>query len=175
MPQRFDLEEPVIDAAIAKLRQGLSSRLTAINTEFADGIPLPVPASESVFPFGVPDASVVPLIVVTDGGTGESTFQEEGPHGLTANYALVVMVCDQDANREWLGRKLLRLERACLEVLYDDPPAEQLVIERPDGTITYPYIKPVRTVPGPVFNPENDETMFRQWRIVLFDVLKSEN
>src|SRR5690348_10778405 len=111
MGQRFDLEEPVIDAALAKLRKGLAERLTAINTEAADGIPLATPSDASIIPFGVADASVTPLVVVTDGGTGESSFTEEGPHGLTAEYALVVMVCDQDANREWLGRKLLRLER----------------------------------------------------------------
>jgi hypothetical protein len=174
-PAQLQLSEPVIDAALLKLRTGMASRLQAINTQFADNMPLWIPSDSDFYFAGVADSAPIPLVVVTDGGTGDQgRFAEEGPHSLAIQLQLVVLVCDQDADRQRLARKLLRLERAVTEVLYDDEPKEQLVVTV-DGVTNYPYIRPARLVPGPVFNPEDDSSMFRQWRIVVFDVLKYEN
>ena len=62
-----------------------------------------------------------------------------------------------------------RLERAVIETIWDDDPAEKLLPPASDA-----YIRPSRLQPGPVFNPENDLSLYRQWRAIVFSVTKFE-
>lgn len=173
----LQLSERVIDAAITKLKAGLAARITTINAEFADTITLGTPSSDDIYFAGVEavPSGRTPAIIVTDGGTGDNgRFAEEGPHSLQVDLQLVVFMLDEDSLREHLARRLLRLERAVIETLWDDDPKEAIAVTV-NAQTNLAFIHPARAVPGPVFNPEDDRSMLRQFRIVVFDVIKFEN
>lgn len=174
MPNDLILTEPVLDAAIAKLKAGMAARIGAINAATGDDdVQVGTPLEQDYYLGGVAaiPGGRCPAIIVTDGGSGENGgFQEEGAHSLTYLLELVVFILDEDSDRGRLARKLLRLERAVIEVLWDDDPREFLVISDTDR----PYITPQRIQPGPVFDPEREGQPYRQWRAVVFEVRKYE-
>jgi hypothetical protein len=168
------LTEYVLDAVIAKLKTGMTARIATINNDSGNvqavvGTPL-----DQDFYLGgassIPSGRY-PAIIVTDGGGNEgATFEEEGPHHLNLMLEVVVFILDEDSDRQRLARKLLRLEKAVVEVLWDDEPKERIIITNDDQ----PYLRPARIQPGPVFNPEQDGEPYRQWRAVVFAVHKYE-
>lgn len=173
MPEPLSLTEPVLDAVIAKLKLALPSRIAAINAETTDTVVLGVPQEPDFYVGGAANipGGRTPAFIITDGGAAESgSFSQEGPHSLVYTLSVIVFMLDEDSERQRLARKLLRLERAVIEALWDDPPSERVVISETDQ----PYITPVRVQPGPVFNPETEGEPYRQWRAVVFEVLKHE-
>jgi hypothetical protein len=101
----------------------------------------------------------VPAIVVTELPTPE--WEAESANSFVSVSEIAVCVYEQDVDRARLGRKLLRQCRALTEVIWDDPPKSSL-----DGSAF--HIRPTRTVPGPVFNAENDDSVWRAYRMVIF-------
>jgi hypothetical protein len=163
------LTEDVLDAAVVKLKAGLTARIAAINNDKLDGITLGTPLEQDFYLGGAANvpSGRTPAYIITDGGTGESGgFSEEGAHELRYNFQLVVFMLDEDLDRQRLARRLLRLERAVIETLWDDVPEEQLVC----ANGTHPHLWPARLQPGPVFNPETNGEPFRQWRACVFEV-----
>lgn len=171
----LQLSERVIDAAIAKLKAGMAARVTAINAEFADSYAITVPGTNDFYPFGVDLLPRAPAVVVTDGGSPEGPgFHQEGPVSFEYQVLLAVLVWEEATDRETLGRKLLRQHRAVIETLHYDDPAAQLTVTV-GATTNRPYIKPFRELPGDVFQPTGDESMWRASRITVFTVSKREN
>lgn len=171
----LQLSERVIDAAIAKLRGGMAARVAAINAEFNDAVTITPPLEQDFYPFGVAPLPRSPAVVVTDGGSPEGPgFTEEGPHSFEYTAMLLVVVYDEDSDRERLGRKLLRQTRAAIETLWDDAPAERLEIVV-NGVLNQPYIRPDRELPGRVFQPDDESSFWRATRVAVFTVTKSEN
>lgn len=156
MTVTLQLAETIVDAARAKLEAGLPARISVINAAAADGIVLAVPGEYHIGSWAA-IAPTQPAILLTEMGTGaEQKFGEEGQHGFIYKTELMVGVYDLATDQETLARKLWRQARAVIEVLWDDPPAEMLGTTPPFAAFK---IHPVQTVPGPVFNP-NEET---QW------------
>jgi len=169
----LQLEEYVVNAAVAKLQNGLAARVTAINAEFADDAPIDG-GNVRILKFGATLESPGPLLIVTDGGTPQGgSFHEEGPHSLVFEFDLVVLVKDDDFDRDRLGRKLLRWQRAVIEALWDDDPKEQLVVTV-GGFTNQPWITPTQRVPGPIFNAQSSDSLLSSFRIVVFQVTKRE-
>lgn len=157
--------ELVVDAAVAKLKAGLSSRISAINSEKADGIIVAIPNGEDYYVGGVTLLARAPAIIVT---VGEAIHAGEGAHSLITDYELIVFVVDEDADRQALTRKLWRLSRAVTEVLWDDAPQEALI-----GSAY--MLRPDREEPGPTERIDDDQAMFRSGRSVVFTATQSEN
>jgi hypothetical protein len=173
MADSLSLSEPVLDAIIFKLKNGVAARIAAINAETTDNVTLGVPLDDDFYLGGAANipGGRTPAFIITDGGSAESGgFTEEGPHSLVLTLSVIVFMLDEDSDRQRLARRLLRLERAVIETLWDDPPLERVIINDSDQ----PYISPVRVQPGPVFNPEVEGEPYRQWRAVVFTVLKHE-
>lgn len=155
MTVTLHLAETIVDAAQAKLEAGLADRVSAINAELTD-ITLATPTLFRVGSWGAL-APAEPAVVITEMGTGaEQKFGEEGQHGFIYKTEIMVGVFELDTDQERLARKLWRQARAVTECLWDDSPAEMLGTAAPFAAFK---IHPVRTVPGPVFNP-NEES---QW------------
>lgn len=170
MPTQLkSLTEDCLDAIVTKLKAGLAARIGAINTEKADGILVGTPLENDFYLGGAANipSGRTPAYVVTDGGSAEQGgFSEEGAHGLNYNFMVIVLMFDEAVDRQVLARRLLRLERAVIETIWDDDPAEQLVL--PSGR--QPHIWPSRIQPGQLFNPEEEGQPFRSWRAVVFEV-----
>lgn len=159
MTVTLQLAETIVDAVEVKLTTGLAARVAAINTEFADSITLTAPAEFRVGSWGS-IAPVQPAVLITEMGTGaEQKFGEEGAHSFIYKTELMVAVFELDPDQGRLARKLWRQARAIVECLWDDPPAEML-----GTTAPFPAFKihPVRTTPGPVFEPNAES----QWTSV---------
>jgi hypothetical protein len=174
---KLALHEVIISAAIAKLSAGLPSRIAAINTEAgpASGrweVQLNVPSESDVFPFGIDgDPSRFPAYIVGHGVSGDE-FAEEGPHSLGMSMSLAVAVIESDADRQRLGWKLTRQQRAILEVLWDDEPKERLA--NPNGGIDAAYsLRPEGGRPGRALAFDEKSSLwldmtvlyFRAWRV----------
>lgn len=162
------LTEDVLDAAVLKLKAGLTARIATINNDKVDGIEVGTPRDDDFYLGGAANvpSGRTPAYIVTDGGTGEQGgFSEEGAHELRYNFMAVVFMLDEDVDRQRLARRLLRLERAVIETIWDDDPSEMLQL--PSGAVV--HIWPSRIQPGPVFNPEDEGQPFRQWRAVVFE------
>lgn len=167
------LTEDCLLALIRKLKgapgSGLTARIAAINTAKADDITLGTPLENDFYLGGAVNipSGRCPAYIVTDGGMGEAgMFTEEGAHGLRYNFMAVVFMIDEDVDRQRLALRLLRLERAVIESLWDDDPKEQLVLD--NGR--QPHIWPRMNRPGPVFDPEEQGQPFRQARAVVFEI-----
>lgn len=176
MSTSLQLVEPIIDAAVSKLRAGFGQRVAAINADYADDYILSEPLANDIYPFGIPGGQLTrtPAVVVTWGGSGDEGFaSEEGAHGLMLSIRLLVMVVEQQTDIQALGRRMLRLQTAVTETLWDDDPAERLrVVAR--GKTTLPYLTVSDALPGPIGTPQESPAMFRQHLILLFDVLNVE-
>lgn len=168
------LTEFVLDAFMVKLKAGLTSRIAAVNAGTGDDdVQLGTPLMEDYYLGGVAaiPSGRCPAIIVTDGGTGDGGgFTQEGPHGLIYTLEVIVFFLDEDSDRQRLARKLLRLERAIIETMWDDEPKEYVVAA--DGH--HVKLAPLSIQPGPVFDPREEGQPYRQWRSITFDAEKFE-
>lgn len=154
------LTETICDAIIAKLQAGLAARCTAINTEKADGITIAAPATDDYYPGGPGILTPVrTVIAVTE--TGSPEYGGEGAHSFIFQTDLGVFILDVDTNRTALARKLWRQARAVTEVLWDDAPQEAL------ANSAF-HLHPARHLPGPVYDVNNDQTLWSGWYGVVF-------
>lgn len=160
------LGEPVIDAIIGKLRNGLPARLAAINSRFADGITCGAPADDDYYLGGATLIPRAPSIIVAQAPT-DGEHEAEGPHSFVWVADFIVAVIDEDADRAQLARRLLRQCRGIVETIWDDPPQEAL-------TNAAFHIEFVRDDPGPVQDPADDTSMWRAMHLVMFRVRRSE-
>lgn len=168
MPVALRLAEAIVDAAIAKLVSGAAARCAAINQEKNDGVTVEAPAQADIIPFGSPAGPIqkAPCYVVTT--FGESPlYAGDGPHGFEYVENLAVMIVEEDPDRQRVGRKLLRQQRAVIETLWDDPPREAL-----DGSAY--TLQPARHIPGPTFEPTADTSAWRSYLIQIFVARQQE-
>lgn len=137
--------EAVIDATIAKLKEGMAARVAAVNTEKADNIRVEPPGPDDYYVGGSDQIGRAPAIIVTE--LPSQDYEQEGPHSFTLAAEIAVVIVEEDGDRERLARKMLRQARAVTEVVWDDDPKQAL-----DGSAFSVF--PVRTIPGPIFDPE---------------------
>lgn len=160
------LGETIVDAAVAKLNAGIAARIAEINLEKSDTIALDVPTD--IFPFGKPQGLLAqfPCYVVTVYGESP-VYEKEGSHGFIYAEGIAVMIAEQDPDRERIGRKLLRHQRAIVECLWDDAPREALT--------QFAYtLEPVKHIPGPVFEPTSDKAVYEAYFLQIFTVRQQE-
>lgn len=158
------LSEPIVDAAILKLQQGIPARAAAVNADRNDSISIEAPTV--IYAFGVPGPIQAPAYVVTPFGESPQ-YTGDGPHGFEYSDQLAVMILEEDPDRERVGRKLLRQQRAVIECLWDDQPREAL-------TGSAYTIQPVRHILGPTFEPTDDVSSWRAYLIQIFLVQQQE-
>lgn len=169
------LGEEIIDAMVAKLKDGLDARCAQINLEKSDGIEIHGPLLEgggardgtNYYTSGVSAIPQAPAIIVAEGPMERDEEQTEGPHSFVGRWEIGVFCLEEDADREILGKKLQRKARAVVETLWDDPPAQRL------DNSAY-YLMPLRTQPGNVFDPDDQRQTYRSFYVVLFEAKQLE-
>jgi hypothetical protein len=160
----LNLGEAVIDGVIAKLREGMPARIAAINAQSADDWVLE-PPHEYYFG-GVSEIPLAPCAIVFQLPT-EGEHEGEGPHSFVWVADVGVALVEQDYDRQRLARKLLRQVKASAEVLWDDPPPEQLQ----NGPF---HVRFVRDDPGPVQEPQAEGAFWRAMHVAVFRVRSYE-
>lgn len=164
--------ELLIEATVAKLRNGLEARVAAINAQKGlsvdqDDITIVAARPEDVLPFGGDTIHRWPTIVVTQGREGIDQFTIEGPHSLGIRDQILIGIMETDANRQRLGYKLLRQARAVAEVLWDDEPKERLLNPH-DGTEAAFAIQFETFRPGPAFGHDDERSLWKDtYEIIL--------
>ena len=146
--------EPLQVALIARLEASLPSALAQITSEFADSIPLPVPAAYRRY--ASPEEAEYPVVFVLP---GEATTREQTGEWLTSVRELLVFVEHREENIERLAAALVRYERALIEsALAKHAPA-------PAHGIRW-----VRTIPGQVFEMEQQPVLWQSWMQLVFEL-----
>lgn len=160
MTVSLNLSEVIIDAAIAKLNAGIAARIATLNAAKNDSVTLVAPVN--IYPFGKPQGLLAdfPAYVVTVYGESP-VYEKEGAHSFIYSEGIAVMVAEQDPDRERLGRKLLRHQRVIIETLWDDAPREALT----NSAFT---LEPVKHIPGPIFEPNDDSPVYEGYFIQVF-------
>lgn len=157
------LGEVICDEIVAKLRNGMPGKIAAIQMEKGNDLPLVAPDDVSGYFTGrVTDFPSTPAVFVMEGPT---KFRQEGSHGLMSTMEVLVYVYEAGVNGPELGRRLKRQVRAVTECLFNDEPVERLPSAH--------QITPLRTVPGPAFQPES-QAGWRGWYVVVFEVKQLE-
>ncbi len=157
------LTEAIADAIIAKLQAGLAARIATINAEKADGIAVAAPDTGDYYVGGFSDGSLIPVrtaICVTEPAVSPD-YGEEGPHSFVFATDIAVITLDASTSRQQLARRLWRHARAITETLWDDAPQERL-------TGSAYHLHPVRHMPGPVFDPNDETTLWTGLYGVVF-------
>lgn len=167
MTVALGLGEVVADAIVSKLQTGLATRVATINAADTQGITLSVPATADYYLGGSPLIPRAPAIIVAQAPT-DGEHEAEGPHSFVWVADFLVAVIDEDYDRQKLARRLWRQARAVTEVLWDDDPKEALA----NGVAH--HVKFVRDDPGPVMDPADSESAWRQMWIVQFRVERQE-
>ena len=155
------LGEVVIDGIVAKLKAGIGARITAINTEKNDGITCVAPGTTDYYIGGATLIPRAPAIIVAQAPT-DGEHEAEGAHSFVWVADFLVAIIDEDHDRGTLARRLLRQARAVVEVVWDDDPKEALA----SGAAH--HLKFVRDDPGPVQDPADDQSAWRQMHLVMF-------
>jgi hypothetical protein len=164
------LDEVIVDAVIAKLQQFWPDRIGQINAEKDDGIVCAAPDPSAYFVGRMQQVNLMPAVWVL---AGPGKFVEQGAHSLVSNYEIQVYLTDQDQTGPQITRRLMRQERAVIEVLYDDPPQESLYVAGSDIVQSAFRIFPARTVPGAVFQPSGQDT-WRGTYLIVFQAQQEE-
>lgn len=172
------LNEAVVDAVVAKLKNGWPARAAAINAATADDLAISAPRlaggaaldGSDFYKSGYGSIPQAPACFVVE---GPAEFTEEGAHGFIFMPMILVRVLEEAADRQQLATKLRRQARCVIEVLYDDAPREVL-FEAGTQTILAHRIFPIEAAPGPTFRPENETDLFRSHYDVIFRVEQSE-
>lgn len=166
--------EVLVDALVAKLKNGLGARIDTINSEYNDGIDLLTPTAGDYYTSGLSSIPRAPAVIVAEGPM-QLNPDLESPHSFITDTALGVYVLDQDTDRQRLGKRLQRLARAVIETAWDDAPLEQLVAvngPRPNQVCAY-RLMVQGTQPGRVFDPETDDS-WRGFYLVTFRATQIE-
>ena len=147
------LAEVIVEAVKAKLQQNMPNRVSEINQD--QSLPqlapeLQIPDNSSYYTSGLAAIPITPALIVAE---GPARFTDEGPHSFITQTNIMVWILEADPDRQKLGKRLQRQARAVIESVWDDSPQETLL-----GSAF--RIFPLRTVPGRVFEPEQDDT----WR-----------
>lgn len=160
------LGEPVIDAIIAKLQAGYAARVATINAADTLGITLTVPGTADYYVGGSTTIPRAPAIIVAQAPT-DGEHEAEGAHSFVWVADFLVAVIDEDYDRQKLARRLMRHARAVAEVLWDDAPREAL-------TNAAHHLQFVRDDPGPVQDPADSDSKWRQMHLLMFRASRTE-
>jgi hypothetical protein len=178
---KLKLGEVIVDAAVAKLKAGMAARVATINADYNDAAVIAAPKTtggsnpldgSDYFTAAQESFASTPAIFVME---GPATLDAgESPHEFITVTKLLVFVADQDANRQVLGKKLQRLARAVIEVIWDDAPQEKLTAVAPFANQDAAWrIHLESTTPGRVFEPsEGDE--LRGFYLIVFSAKQLE-
>lgn len=161
MTANLKLGEVLTESIVAKLQQYMPDRARAINEFYGneDITRIVAPANENYFGGRVKSLAVTPAIYVLE---GQTKFGAEGTHSLITETEMLVYIFDSDQTGPLLAKRLQRQVRAIIESIWDDVPAERLVVQHGpfSGQDSAFSIEPMRTIPGSVFEPEADDN----WR-----------
>jgi hypothetical protein len=157
------LGETIITAFVAKLVEGMPARIAAINEQYGD---IEIRPPVAYFTGRKKDLPETPAVFVME---GRGQFIDLGAHSMTYQPEILVSVIESDSDMDALSRRLQRQARAILEVLWDDDPKEAAEFE--GGRVT--HIRPLRTQPGVVFDPES-ETKWRGFYTIVFRAKQEE-
>lgn len=161
------LDEVIVDAVIAKLQNGWAARAALINTEKNDDIQIVAPDVGFYFAGRMQELAGTPAVFVLP---GKGQFKETGAHSMQSVYPIYVHLVDQDETGPRLARRLMRQERAVIEVIYDDDPKEALYVAGQSVVKSAFRIFPQETIPGPVFQPSGNAG----WRGTYVVVFRAE-
>lgn len=157
------LGEVITGDVVAKLRAGMPQWLATIQMEKGNDLAIVAPDDVSGYFEGrLVDFPNTPAIFVMEGPT---KFRQEGSHGLMSVTEVLVYIYEAGVTGPELAKRLKRQARAVIECLFNDPPVERLANAH--------QIKPLRTIPGPAFQPESQHD-WRGWYVVVFEVNQLE-
>jgi hypothetical protein len=156
------LNEPVIDALVARLNTDLAAQITAVNGEHSDSFTVETPAQVLDFVPPRSHLSKFPTIGVAD---GPSRFEDDIGGSATGRHEIMVLVFLQDEDQRGLARKLRRYSQAIVRTVL----AGRNLGSGAWGTGL------VSVVPGPTLgdHPENPRT-FMSWTAVTIWAKKEE-
>lgn len=163
------LAEPLVEAVKTKLQKEMPARIAAINEDTT--IPPLTPPLGTADDTGYYTSGLTvdpprqPFYVIAEGPM-ELGDTGEGAHSLVTATEIRVFIQEADPNREQLGKRLTRQARAVLESVWDSDPKEALA--KADGSPLAYRIVPLRTEPGPVYDPDKPGSLFRAWYLVTF-------
>lgn len=161
MTANLKLGEVLTDSIVAKLQQYMPERALAINEFYGSSgtSRITAPKNEDYITGRVKSLAVTPAIYVLE---GQTKFGTEGSHSLLTETEMLVYIFDSDQTGPLLARRLQRQVRAIIESIWDDAPAERLIVQHGPfaGQDSAFSIEPMRTIPGSVFEPEADDN----WR-----------
>lgn len=172
MTFRWKGPEALVDAAVAKLKDNMATRIATINNEDTAGVTISVPSDDKYFTAAKRLYPPGPCVVVFDGRVGLAAGKAEGSHQVMTDTTLGVYVLDDDMDEEHLNRKLQRLNAAAVESLLDGTPLEQL--NDTAGTTLAWRIAFRESQPSPVFHPDSDGAPLRASRLTVFSVTRLE-
>ena len=164
--------EVLVDALVAKLRNGVQTRIDLINTEYGDEITLTPPLD--FYTSGLSAIPRAPALIVSEGPM-QIDPELESPPGFITDTALGVYVLEQDSDRQRLGKRLQRQIRAVIECAIFDEPTKALVAvngPRPNQVCAY-RLMIQGTQPGRVFDPDTDDS-YRGFYLVTFRATQVE-
>lgn len=167
------LSEPIIEAVRQKLRDNMPGRVAVINADQSLPDlqpPLKAPDAYYTAPRN-PLPPSMPAIVVMDGAMTIAQ-NNEGPHSLITETEIAVFIVDEHPDREVLGKRLQRLNRAVIESLWDGEPQERLVLA--DGSFAAFRIFPSRVTPGPMLDNPDRPDVPRSFQVTVFQVRQLE-
>jgi hypothetical protein len=170
---QFKGAEVLVDALVAKLRNGLEDRINEINAEYNDTIQILVP--QDYYTSGLSSIPRAPAVIVADGPMSPDP-NLESPPGFISDTSLLVYVLEQDVDRQKLGRRLQRLTRAVIEcALWDDPEKQLVAVNGPKKDLVCAYRLMISgTQPGRVFDPETDDS-YRGFYLAAFTAKQVED
>ena len=160
------LSEPLIEAVKQKLIDNMPGRLAVINND---------PNLPTIAPIGEPQAfytaplnpmpPAMPAVIVTDGNMTIAP-ETEGPHSFISDWAIAVLVVDENADRQILGKRLQRLTRAVMESLWDSDPKE--MVNLADGSNEAFRVFPSGVIPGPMLTEPDRPDVTRSFYTSVF-------
>lgn len=172
------LDETIVDAFVQKLQGlagvnpgGWSARATLINAQYPDDLQIQAPDNTAFYTGRMQEIALWPSCFVL---AGPMTYREEGNHSMLTAMQVRLWIFEREMTGPRISRKLMRQARAVVEVMYDDAPQEMAYVK---GSTSVPgpyHIFPLRSQPGPTFQPQGQEEWLGSY-LIVFNAEQVEN
>lgn len=161
------LIEPIVYGVTAFLTAGLPAQLTQITAGYADGIVLDAPAA--VFDY-MPARSelVFPCVCVLP---GQSQSRADAGGWMDGEHSLSVAVFVQEQETRALSYKLLRYQRAVIELVE----ANRYGVPDRDGNQAWTGLNFLQTVPGDRFRHDSNPKAYVDHTTIMLRAMRQEN
>lgn len=161
------LIEAVIEGFVSVVENQMPALLTAMNSAFNDGIVLDAPEAVYDHKPAVPEM-VFPNVCVLP---GQSQSNADAGGWMDAQHDLAVCVFVQEQETRALSLKLLRYQRAVIELVQANRTG---VLDR-DGNQAWTGLNFVQTVPGNRFRHDSNPKAYVDYTTVMLRALRQEN